>query len=125
MITNAGWNSTIAAGGTVSFGFNGSPGNVGTDVPTNYVLNGVALGAGLPSLNINSVSVNDGTAGTTAVFTVTLSQASTKSVTVSYATANGTAHRRYRLQGRVGHVDLQPGDGLAVDLGHDRPRHGG
>ena len=45
MITNAGWNATIPAGGSVSFGFNGSPGNVGTDVPTGYTLNGVALGA--------------------------------------------------------------------------------
>ena len=63
LITNAGWNATIPAGGSVSFGFNGSPGNVGSDVPANYVLNGVSLGAGVPSLNINNVTVNDGTAG--------------------------------------------------------------
>src|SRR5580700_6159479 len=31
VITNAGWNSTIAPNGTAEFGFNGSPGNVGTD----------------------------------------------------------------------------------------------
>ncbi len=37
VIQNAGYNSTIAAGGSVSFGFNGSPGNV-TVGPTNYVL---------------------------------------------------------------------------------------
>ncbi|HEY4308594.1 MAG TPA: cellulose binding domain-containing protein [Pirellulales bacterium] len=37
VITNAGWNSTIPAGGTASFGFNGSPGN-STVVPTNYLL---------------------------------------------------------------------------------------
>ena len=108
-ITNAGWNSTIAAGGTVSFGFNGSPGNVGTDVPTNYVLNGVALGAGLPSLNINSVSVNDGTAGTTAVFTVTLSQAATKTVTVNYATANGTAVAGTNFKAASGNLTFSPG----------------
>ncbi len=37
VIQNAGYNATIAAGGTQSFGFNGSPGNV-TVGPTNYVL---------------------------------------------------------------------------------------
>ncbi|UBF23864.1 hypothetical protein K9N68_19135 [Kovacikia minuta CCNUW1] len=45
-----------------------------------------------PSLRINDVSLNEGNSGTTnAVFTVSLSAASTQSVTVSYATANGTA----------------------------------
>ena len=41
VITNAGWNATIAPEGTAEFGFNGSPGNVGSDVPTGYTLNGV------------------------------------------------------------------------------------
>ena len=96
-------------GGTVSFGFNGSTGSVGTDVPTGYVLNGVALGAGVPSLNINSVSVNDGSAGTTAIFTVTLSQASTKTVTVKYATANGTAVAGTDYKATSGTLTFSPG----------------
>jgi len=37
VVRNAGWNSTIPAGGTASFGFNASPGGA-TDAPTNYVL---------------------------------------------------------------------------------------
>ena len=46
----------------------------------------------LPSLVINNVSVTEGNTGTTnAVFTVTLSAASGRTVTVNYATANGTA----------------------------------
>lgn len=46
VIGNAGWNSTIPAGGTASFGFNGSPGNLSV-VPTNYVLhNGTSGGGG-------------------------------------------------------------------------------
>ena len=78
-IANAGWNATIPAGGSVSFGFNGSPGNVGSDVPTGYKLDGVAIGTGaLPSMNINNVTVNDGTSGATAAFTVSLSQAATR-----------------------------------------------
>jgi hypothetical protein len=92
VITNAGWNASIPAGGTASFGFNGSPGNVGSDVPSSYALNGVAIGSSTaPSISIDNVSVNDGTAGATAVFAVTLSKAATTAVAVGYATADGTA----------------------------------
>src|SRR5439155_8897531 len=46
----------------------------------------------LPSLSITNVSVTDGNTGTTnANFTVTLSAASSKTVTVNYATADGIA----------------------------------
>jgi len=43
VIEDAGYNGMIAPGQSASFGFNGSPGDV-TAGPTNYVLNGVALG---------------------------------------------------------------------------------
>ncbi len=109
VIANAGWNATIAPGGTVTIGFNGSTGSVGADVPTSYVLDGVALGAGVPSLNINSVSVNDGSAGTTAVFTVTLSQASSQTVTVNYATTDGTAHAGTDYKAASGTLTFSPG----------------
>jgi large repetitive protein len=46
----------------------------------------------LPSLSINDVSVTEGNSGTVnAVFTVTLSAASGQTVSVNYATADGTA----------------------------------
>ncbi|HEV7609807.1 MAG TPA: Calx-beta domain-containing protein [Steroidobacteraceae bacterium] len=46
----------------------------------------------LPTLSVNDVSVNEGNAGTSAAsFTVTLSAAAASAVTVSYATADGTA----------------------------------
>ncbi|HNE56424.1 MAG TPA: Calx-beta domain-containing protein [Leptospiraceae bacterium] len=46
----------------------------------------------IPSLSINNVSVTEGNAGTVnADFTVTLSAASGRSVTVDYSTSNGTA----------------------------------
>ncbi len=109
----------------MSFGFNGSPGNVGSDVPTNYVLNGVALGAGVPSLNIDNVTVNDGTAGNKAVFTVALSQAATKTVTVQLRDGRRHRARRHRLHRRVGHSDVQPGHGQPDDLGADPARHDG
>ena len=40
-------------------------------------------------------------------------------VTVGYATADGTAHCRHRLQGRIRHADLQPGNDHPDDLGAD------
>ncbi|MBW4662233.1 MAG: VCBS repeat-containing protein [Drouetiella hepatica Uher 2000/2452] len=70
------------------------------DASSNNAFDGVAdqavnvttLDNDLPSLSINSVSVAEGNSGTTAAtFTVTLSQAVSQAVTVSYATANGTA----------------------------------
>ena len=39
VVKSAGWNDSIAPGGTVSFGFGGSPGNV-KNGPTNFVLKG-------------------------------------------------------------------------------------
>jgi uncharacterized repeat protein (TIGR01451 family) len=45
-----------------------------------------------PTININNISVTEGNSGTTnAVFTVTLSAVSSRVVTVSYTTADGTA----------------------------------
>jgi hypothetical protein len=109
VITNGGWNATIPANGSVQFGFNGSPGNVGTDVPANYVLNGSAIGSGLPSLAIDNVRVDDGTAGNAAVFTVTLTQSSATVVTVAYATANGSARAGTDYTGVSGTLTFSPG----------------
>ena len=110
VITNAGWNASIPAGGTASVGFNGSPGNVGSDVPSSYALNGVAIGSSTaPSLSIDNVTVNDGTAGATAVFAVTLSKAATTAVTVGYATADGTAHAGTDYKATSGTLTFSPG----------------
>lgn len=93
-IENAGWNSTLAAGGSISFGYNASPG--GTDPqPTQYLLDGLPLasyGKTLPVLTVTSVTAMEPTSGTiNATFTANLSAPSTTPVTVTYATANGTA----------------------------------
>jgi hypothetical protein len=56
------------------------------------ILNAVGRAATLPTLSINDVTITEGNTGTTlAVFTVTLSAASNQTVTVNYATADGTA----------------------------------
>ncbi|MBX9585016.1 MAG: glycoside hydrolase family 9 protein [Gemmataceae bacterium] len=86
-IRDVGYNKDIPVNGTVSFGFNGSPGNV-TVFPANYKLNGVPMGTTPPTLSVNDVRATEGAAAT---FTVGLSRASTRTVTARYATAAGTA----------------------------------
>jgi hypothetical protein len=63
----------------------------------------------LPSLSIADASVVEGNSGTTnAVFTVTLSPASVSPVTVSYATADGTARAGSDYQATSGSVSFAP-----------------
>jgi aryl-phospho-beta-D-glucosidase BglC (GH1 family) len=69
VIGNASYNATIAAGQSVSFGFNASPGNV-TVGPANYVLNGVPIGGTQtqPTISIGNVTVNEPTGSSPADF---------------------------------------------------------
>ncbi|MBI1900168.1 MAG: S8 family serine peptidase, partial [Planctomycetia bacterium] len=68
-------------------------------------------GPSLPRISINDVSVLEGNSGTVdAVFTVTLSAASSDFVTVDYATANGTATAGSDYEAAVGTVTFVPGE---------------
>jgi hypothetical protein len=63
-----------------------------------------------PNLTINNVTVTEGNTGTTvATFTLTLSNASTKTITVNYATANGTAIAGSDYTAGNGSVTFTPG----------------
>ncbi|MGE3819186.1 MAG: cellulose binding domain-containing protein, partial [Isosphaeraceae bacterium] len=67
VVSGAGWNDTIPAGGTVSFGFNGSPGG-GAAVPTNFVLGGGAAATNRAPTAVNdAVVVSSGRAADVAV----------------------------------------------------------
>jgi len=64
----------------------------------------------LPSISINDVSVAEGNTGTkTATFTLTLSQPSARSVTVTYATADGTATAGTDYTARTGNLTFAAG----------------
>jgi ELWxxDGT repeat protein len=64
-----------------------------------------------PTVSINDVTVVEGTSGTrAAMFTVTLSAASTQPVTVSFATANGTATARSDYKAASGTLTFAPGE---------------
>jgi hypothetical protein len=63
-----------------------------------------------PSVSIADASVTEGNSGTTAMaFIVTLSKASTKTVTVKYATSNGTATAGQDYTAASGTITFAPG----------------
>ena len=65
----------------------------------------------VPSLSIDDVAVFEGDAGTTeAIFTLTLSEAGTQTITVDYATADGTATAGQDYNSASGQVSFAPGE---------------
>ncbi|WP_421994546.1 Calx-beta domain-containing protein [Reyranella sp.] len=95
VVRNAGWNGSVGAGQSTSFGFQATPGSDGT-AATGFRINGADAGGGtppvLPTLSVADASVAEGNSGThDLAFTVILSAAATTPVTVAYATGNGTA----------------------------------
>ncbi len=103
IVGDAGWNGSVPAGASVSFGFTGT-GSGPRSTPTDWTLNGQPLGGGsgggggtvappTPSLSVTGGSVVEGAAGDAAkaLFTLSLSTASTTPVTVAWSTADGTA----------------------------------
>jgi large repetitive protein len=65
----------------------------------------------VPTLTINDATVTEGNAGTvSATFTVNLSAASGQTVTVSYATANGTARAGSDYVAAAGNLTFAPGE---------------
>jgi uncharacterized delta-60 repeat protein/CSLREA domain-containing protein len=66
---------------------------------------------GAPSLSINDITVTEGDSGTVnAVFTVTLSAASGQTVTVDFATADGTALQPGDYTSNSGTLTFAPGE---------------
>ena len=86
-----------------------------TNVTGAVVVDGQGIGTitnddPLPSLSINDVTVTEGNSGTVnAVFTVTLSAASGQTVSVNYATADGTATQPADYTSNSGALSFTPG----------------
>ncbi len=125
VIRNTSWNGAIATNGKVAFGFNGSKTPTASATPSNYQLNGVALGSTtppvaiptpaptpiLPTITIGDVSVTEGNSGTSlANFEVSLSKTFEQPVTVSYATGNGTATAGSDYVAKTGTLTFAPGE---------------
>ena len=116
LVAAPGWTKDIPAKGSVAFGFVAAP---GTDrlPPTNYKLNGQSSGGttpapALPTLSVGSPKVAEGNIGGTNTldFVVTLSAASTQTVTVNYATAAGTASEGSDYAKATGTLTFLPGE---------------
>ncbi len=85
--------------------------------PTNATIAGAGFGLGTitdddaRTISIGNVTVNEGNAGTVnAVFTVTLSASSANTITVSYATADGSAAAPADYFSVSGAVTFSPGE---------------
>ena len=120
VIRNLSYDATIAAGGSVSFGFQASGGSPA--LPTSFVLNGTTIGGAttppppppppppLPTIAIADASVDEtGAATLSETFTVTLSSVSTTPVTVRFHTVDGTAHAGSDYDARSGTLTFAAG----------------
>ncbi|MBM6595592.1 Calx-beta domain-containing protein [Microvirga pudoricolor] len=114
VVKNLAYNAGVAANGTVSFGFQAN--NTGSvPQPTGYAVNGTAIGGTPaptpPAIAVSDVSLTEGNSGTKeAVFTVSLSKASTETVTVAYASADGTAKAGSDYIAKAGTLTFAPGE---------------
>ncbi len=112
VISNMSYNGAVAAGQSTTFGYQATPGGALASAPTNLKVNGVAVSTPptTPSISIADTTVAEGNSGTSnATFTVTLSKAATTPVTVTYATANGTATAGADFTGSTGTLTFNPG----------------
>ncbi len=114
VIQGASWDTSLPAGQTTSIGFVANASAVAT--PTNYTLNGAPLGGStptppaVPTVSIGTASLTEPATGTSKMaFTVSLSKASTSTVVVKYATADGTAKAGTDYTSTQGTLTFAPG----------------
>ena len=113
VLRNASYNGDVSSGGSVTFGFQATPGATGGTAATGLSLNGDGgvPPPVLPTLSVGDASLAEGNSGTKQmVFTVSLSQAATGPVTVNYATANGTATAGQDYVAKTGTITFAAGE---------------
>lgn len=126
LVNNAGWNSVIAAGGSVSFGLVGAPGATAGSQPGNFAVNGVPAGEAAPALPLITTldaKVSEGNSGaSTLSFKVNLSAPSAQAVTVGYSTSGITASAGSDFTPATGTLTFAPGEtsrSIAVSVAGD------
>ncbi|MBI2655542.1 hypothetical protein HYX06_03915 [Candidatus Woesearchaeota archaeon] len=100
--------ATYSTSGTKTANYAVTSGNQTSTASCGVTINAAAV---TPSISINDVAANEGNAGTTNLtFTVTLSESTTNTVTVQYATANNTATAGSDYTSTSGTLTFSPGD---------------
>lgn len=113
VLRNASYNADVSSGGSVTFGFQATPGASGGTTATGLSLSdaGEEPPPVLPAISVGDASVVEGSSGTKQmVFTVSLSQAATGPVTVNYATTNGTATAGQDYVSKSGTISFAAGE---------------
>ena len=113
VLRNASYNADVSSGGSVTFGFQATPGASGGTTATGLSLSdaGEEPPPVLPAISVGDASVVEGSSGTKQmVFTVSLSQAATGPVTVNYATTNGTATAGQDYVAKSGTISFAAGE---------------
>jgi chitinase len=113
VLRNASYNADVSSGGSVTFGFQATPGATGGTAATGLALNGAGEEPPpvLPAISVGDASIVEGNSGTKQmVFTVSLSQAATGPVTVNYATADGTAMAGQDYVAKSGTITFAAGE---------------
>jgi aryl-phospho-beta-D-glucosidase BglC (GH1 family) len=110
VIGNEAYDGTIGPSQSVTFGFQANGGN--PTPPGSYVFNGRSISSTPtpPTISVAGASVTEGHAASlNETFTVSLSAAATKPVTVAYATQNGTAKAGTDYTATSGTLTFAPG----------------
>ena len=115
LIQGLSWDQDLPAQGNVAFGFVATGSSASN--PSNYKLNGAALGntTALPTLSIADSSVTESeTQSVSEPFVVSLSAAATTPITVAYSTSDGTAVAGVNYQAASGTLTFAPGQTQAT-----------
>lgn len=106
--TNVSTNAKINAGSSRSFGFTAiGPFTVGA---TNFTFNGLVPAGAIPSISISDISAPEGDITADLGIEVTLSSAADTTVTVDWATADGSATSGQDYTAATGTLTFAPGE---------------
>ena len=120
VVQNAAWNSHVAQGQTVSFGFQADSGAVGT-IASDFSVNGAVSATNapptLPAVSIADASIIEGTGGDHLLaFKVEMSKAAAAPISVHFATTDGTAAAGSDYTSQTGTITFAAGETIKTLL---------